>query len=230
MRAWIWRKTFSTMTIKNVDHQTIAWLKAAVFLTALLPLAKFGWNAIQHGLGANPIEKITRTTGYWALTMLMLSLAITPLRHISGWQWLVRLRRMLGLFAFFYASLHFLCYIVLDQFFDWDGIAKDIIKRPYITVGFPAFVLLIPLAITSTDNMIRKLGGKHWKSLHKLVYLSAIVAVVHYWWLVKKDLSNPIAFAIILVLLLGFRLITFCLRRLRKRMTVVNTNPIQNNS
>ena len=162
--------------------------------------------------------------------MLMLSLAVTPLRHLSGWQWLVRLRRMLGLFAFFYASLHFLCYIVLDQFFDWDGVGKDIIKRPYITVGFSAFVLLIPLAITSTDNMIRKLGGKRWKSLHKLVYLSAIGGVLHYLWLVKKDLSNSIGFAIVLVLLLGFRLVRFWLQHLSKQRAAVNLSPIQSKS
>lgn len=228
MQVWIWRKIFRMMVIKNLDHKTITRLKAVVFLAALLPLAKLCWYGIHDDLGANPIEKITRSTGYWALSLLILSLAVTPLRLMTGWQWLVRLRRMLGLFAFCYACLHFLCYIVLDQFFDWDGIAKDIVKRPYITVGFPAFLLLIPLALTSTDTMIRKLGGKRWKSLHKLVYLSAMGGVVHYWWLVKRDLSNPIAFAIILVLLLGFRLIRYWVQPRNQQISPVPLMPVSN--
>ena len=203
------------MTIKNLDNKTIAKIKICVFLLALLPLTKLGMNTYWDKLGANPIEKITRTTGYWTLTFLLISLSLTPLRRLSGCQWLMRIRRMLGLYAFLYGSLHFITYIVLDQFFDWEAILKDIIKRPYITVGFPAYLLLIPLAITSTDAMTRRLGGKRWRLLHKLVYLSAIGGVIHYWWLVKKDLTNPLSFAILLSLLLGLRLF-YWQRNLRK--------------
>ena len=181
--------------------------KGLVFLAVLIPFAKLAWLGWNDGLGANPIEKITRTTGYWTLTFLMITLTATPLRTLSGWNWPVRWRRMLGLFAFFYACLHFLTYLVLDQFFDWPAIVKDIAKRPYITVGFPAFVMLIPLAVTSTSNMVRRLGGKRWKMLHRLVYVIAIAGVVHFWWLVKKDITEPLQFAAVLTLLLGFRFI-----------------------
>ena len=181
--------------------------KGLVFLAVLIPFAKLAWLGWNDGLGANPIEKITRTTGYWTLTFLMITLTATPLRTLSGWNWPVRWRRMLGLFAFFYACLHFLTYLVLDQFFDWPAIVKDIAKRPYITVGFPAFVMLIPLAVTSTSNMVRRLGGKRWKMLHRLVYVIAIAGVVHFWWLVKKDITEPVQFAAVLAVLLGFRFI-----------------------
>ena len=181
--------------------------KGLVFLAALIPVVKLAWLGWNDGLGANPIEKITRTTGYWTLTFLLITLTATPLRTLSGWNWPVRWRRMLGLFAFFYACLHFLTYLVLDQFFDWPAIVKDIAKRPYITVGFPAFVMLIPLAVTSTSNMVRRLGGKRWKMLHRLVYVIAIAGVVHFWWLVKKDITEPVQFAAVLAVLLGFRFI-----------------------
>lgn len=194
------------MTWNHPDTKMLFWVKTALFLLALLPFANLVLKAVIDELGANPIEKITRTTGYWTLTLLLITLTVTPLRRLSGWSWLVRLRRMLGLFAFFYASLHFATYLVLDQFFDIASIAQDIVKRPYITIGFPAFLLLIPLAVTSNDSMIRRLGGKRWRLLHRLVYVSAIGGVIHYWWLVKKDLTNPITFAILLALLLGFRL------------------------
>lgn len=190
------------MILKNLNNNTLAIIKVIVFLLALIPLVRLGLHAYQDALGANPIEKITRTTGYWALTMIMVTLSATPLKQLLGWSWLVRLRRMLGLFAFFYALLHFSTYLVLDQFFDWDSIIKDIAKRPYITMGFPAFLLLIPLAVTSTDGMIRRLGGKRWKFLHRTVYLCAVGGVIHYWWLVKKDLTNPLMFAAVLALLL----------------------------
>ncbi len=194
------------MALKNLNNQTLTWLKRGVFLLALVPLGNLAVAGFTDGLGANPIEKITRSTGYWTLTLLMITLAITPLRRLAGWQWPVRLRRMLGLFAFFYGCLHFSMYLVVDQFFDWEGIAKDIIKRPYITVGFPSFVLMLPLAITSSDGMIRRLGGKRWRQLHRSAYICAIGGVVHYWWLVKKDLTNPITFAALLSVLLGLRL------------------------
>ncbi len=181
--------------------------KSLVFLIALIPLAKLAWLGFHNGLGANPIEKITRTTGYWTLTFLMITLAATPLRAISKWSWPVRWRRMLGLFAFFYACLHFLTYLVLDQFFDWGDIVKDIAKRPYITIGFPAFLMLIPLAVTSTNKMVQRLGGKRWKRLHKLVYVIGIAGVIHFWWLVKKDITEPLQFAAVLTALLGFRFV-----------------------
>jgi sulfoxide reductase heme-binding subunit YedZ len=190
---------------KTLDDTHLRRLKALVFLAALLPLALLLTAAWQDNLGANPIERITHNTGYWTLTFLLVSLGVTPLRQLSGASWLVRLRRMLGLFAFFYACLHFLTYLVLDQFFDWSAIAKDILKRPYITVGFAAFVLLIPLAVTSTNAMQRRLGGKNWKRLHRLVYLIATAGVVHFAWRVKKDLSRPLLFAGILALLLVLR-------------------------
>ena len=136
----------------------------------------------------------------------MITLSITPLRNISGWTWLIKLRRMAGLFAFFYVLLHFITYIWLDQFFDLAAILKDVIKRPFITIGFTAFILLIPLAITSNNAMIKKLGGKRWQLLHKLVYVIAIFAVIHYWWLVKKDITQPLIYAGVLTALLGFRL------------------------
>jgi sulfoxide reductase heme-binding subunit YedZ len=195
------------ISIKKLDNKIIAWVKITAFLLALIPLAKLGIGAYSDSLGANPIEKITRSTGYWTVTFLLISLTITPLRRFSGWNWLMRLRRMLGLFVFFYASLHFLTYLVLDQFFDWASIVNDIFKRPYITVGFPAFLLLVPLAVTSNNHMIKLLGGKRWLILHRLVYLCAVGGVVHYWWLVKKDLTNPLTFAVLLSLLLGIRLI-----------------------
>jgi len=194
------------VALKNPDNKTIAWIKAGVFLLALVPLVKLGVRGYFDLLGANPIEKITRTTGYWTLVMLMITLAATPLRRILGWAWLIRLRRMLGLFAFFYGTLHFLTYVVLDQFFDWPSIVKDIVKRPYITVGFPSFLLMIPLALTSTDRITRWLGGKRWRMLHRLVYLIAVGGVVHFWWLVKKDITELATFAAVLAILLGVRL------------------------
>ena len=190
---------------KTPKEQGILACKALLFLAALVPLGKLLWLGLHDGLGANPIEKITRATGWWTLTFLMITLTATPLRTLTGWGWPLRFRRMLGLFAFFYACLHFSTYLVLDQFFDWAAIVKDIAKRPYITVGFPAFVLLIPLAATSTHKMVQRLGARRWKQLHRLVYLIAVAGVVHFCWLVKKDLSEPLQFAAILVLLLGFR-------------------------
>lgn len=195
------------MNIKQLDDNTLSKVKVAFFILALIPFVRLIIGGVIDELGANPIEKITRSTGYWTLTFIMVTLSITPLRKITGWNWLTRTRRMLGLFAFFYASLHFLTYLVIDQFFDWENIVKDIVKRPYITVGFPSFLLLIPLAVTSNNALIKKLGGKRWRWLHRLVYIVAIGGVVHYWWLVKKDLTNPITFAAILALLLGIRVV-----------------------
>jgi len=177
-------------------------LKAALFVACLYPLARLVWLGFDDGLSANPVEFITRSTGTWTLVALCITLGITPLRRLTGWHWLVRLRRMFGLYAFFYACLHFTTYLWLDQFFDLAGIIKDIIKRPFITVGFLAFVLMIPLAATSSDGMIRRLGGKNWQRLHRTVYIIAACAVVHYWWLVKKDITQPLIYALVVAALL----------------------------
>ncbi len=197
---------------KTLNNKVLIGLKICIFILAFIPLIKLIISGYFDNLGANPIEKITHRTGYWTLVFLFITLGITPLRRLTGWLWLVRLRRQLGLFAFFYASLHFLTYLVLDQFFDWSSIAKDIVKRPYITIGFLAFVLLIPLAITSNDRLIRLLGGKRWRLLHRLIYPIAIAGVLHFWWLVKKDITEPLTFALILAILLGMRLFYWLLR------------------
>ena len=180
-------------------------LKSAVFLTCLIPLGQLGYGYYSDNLTANPIEYITRFTGSWSLIILLASLSVTPLRRLTGWNELIKLRRMLGLFAFFYAALHFSTYMVLDLFFDFAAIAKDIYKRPYITVGFSALVLMIPLAVTSSAAMIRRLG-KRWQQLHYLVYGIAILGVLHFYWLVKADIRRPVQYGAVLTLLLGCRL------------------------
>ena len=179
--------------------------KPLIFGVSLLPLAWILWLGWQDQLGANPVETLSHRTGDWSLRFLLLTLAITPLRRLSGWTGVQKYRRMLGLFAFFYVGLHFTVYLVFDQFFDWTAIVADIARRPYITVGFAAFVLLIPLAITSTNGMIRRLG-RHWQRLHRLVYLTAILGVLHYAWLVKADLREPLLYGGLLAALLGYRL------------------------
>ena len=181
------------------------WLKVPVFLLGLVPIGVVGWRALHNDLTANPIEYITHATGDWTLRFLVITLAITPLRKILGLPELVRFRRMLGLFAFFYACLHFSTYIVLDKFFDMSEIWKDILKRRFITVGFAAFLLLIPLAVTSTAGWIRRLGGKRWQALHRLIYASAILAVIHYYWLVKSAVLRPLTYGAIVAVLLLFR-------------------------
>jgi len=184
----------------------ISWLKPLVFLLCLIPFGQLAYNAYTGDLGVNPIETITRFTGSWALIFLLGSLAVTPLRRLTRWNELIKFRRMLGLFAFSYALAHFSTYLVLDLFFDWAAIGKDILKRPYITAGFTAFVLMIPLAITSTAAMIRRLG-KRWQQLHRLVYLAAIGGVIHFYWLVKADIRRPAQYGAVLALLLGYRLV-----------------------
>ncbi len=179
--------------------------KIGLFILCLFPLARLVGLGATAGLGANPIEFITRSTGTWTLVGLLLTLSITPLRRVTGWTALIRHRRTLGLFAFFYASLHFVTYIWLDQFFDPSSVARDIVKRPFITLGFAAFVLLIPLALTSTQAMMRRLG-RRWQQLHRLVYGIAILAVLHYLWLVKLDLTQPLIYGGVLALLLMMRL------------------------
>ena len=182
-------------------------LKPIVAAAALAPLAYLALGAWRGSLGANPIEAVTRSTGVWTLRLLILTLAVTPLRRLTGWNDVIRLRRMLGLFAFFYGSLHLLTYVWLDQFFDWQAMAKDVVKRPFITAGFSAFVLLVPLAATSTAGMIRRLGGRAWRRLHRLAYVAAALGVVHYWWLVKLDTRPPLRYGVLLAALLLVRLL-----------------------
>jgi sulfoxide reductase heme-binding subunit YedZ len=190
------------------------WLKPVVFLAALGPLARLGWKGLTGDLGANPIQLITFSTGTWTLVFLLITLGITPLRRISGQNGLIQYRRMAGLFAFFYGVLHLLTYLWLDQFFDLPAIVKDVYKRPFITAGFTGFVLLVPLAITSTKGWIRRLG-KRWQTLHRLIYLSAIAGVVHFLWLVKKDLREPLIYGTILAVLLGYRVVIWSTSALR---------------
>ena len=192
------------------------WIKAAVFAACLIPLARLVILGFGDGLGANPIEYITHSTGWWTLTFLMITLAVTPVRRLFNQPWLLRLRRMLGLYTFFYASLHFITYIWLDQFFDGAEIVKDVIKRPFITFGFAAFVLLIPLAATSTNAMVKRLGARRWQWLHRLIYLIATLAVIHFWWLVKLDVDEPLLFALILAGLLIARLLHLLIEHRRK--------------
>ena len=183
-------------------------LKVLVFLLCLVPLGELVLKAFGLwglSLGANPVESMIHSLGTWSLNFLLITLAVTPLRQITGWAWLLRFRRMLGLFAFFYVSLHFLTYAGIDQGFALQYILEDIVKRPYITIGFAAFLLLIPLAVTSNRAMVRKLGAR-WKKLHKLVYPIAILGVWHYYWLVKADLLEPLIYAGILAFLLGYRI------------------------
>jgi methionine sulfoxide reductase heme-binding subunit len=181
-------------------------LKVGVFGACLLPLAILAGQALTHNLGANPIDEVTDQTGIWTLRLLLITLAVTPARRLTGWNRLIQLRRLLGLFAFFYGSLHFLTYIWLDQFFVLEDIIADVKDRPFITVGFASFTLLIPLAVTSTTAMIKRLGGKWWQRLHRLVYAIAIGGVVHYLWLVKADIQQPLLYGGILGVLLAYRL------------------------
>jgi sulfoxide reductase heme-binding subunit YedZ len=209
----------------------IRWVaKPIVFAAALLPVADLIWGALHGELGANPLEKITHATGDWTLRFIIMTLAITPVRRLTGRNWLIRFRRMIGLFAFFYGSLHFLIYVVADRFAGLDlvdgvwawstaralaaSIWEDIYKRPYITVGFTGLVAMVPLAITSTAGWIRRLGGRRWNRIHQLIYVTAVAGVIHYWWLVKADILHPAIYASFVVILLGLRLI-WALKRSR---------------
>lgn len=196
------------LTMKSLSTRQLFWCRVLVFVLALLPFLSLVYAVYQDALGANPLEFITRNTGDWALYFLCISLAITPLRKILEWHWLIRLRRMFGLYAFFYASLHFLTFFWFDHFFDVSDMWRDVIKRPFITVGFVAFVLLLPLALTSNQWMIRQLGGKQWQLLHRLVYLIAPLGVLHYFWMKagKNLLLQPLLFAALVSGLLGVRL------------------------
>jgi methionine sulfoxide reductase heme-binding subunit len=180
-------------------------VKSLVFAACLGPVAWLTYGAFMDALGANPIAAITNETGVWTLRFLAVTLLITPLRKLTKWNALIRYRRMFGLFAFFYGCLHFLTYVWLDQFFALGDIVKDVMKRPFITVGFTAFVLMIPLALTSTAGWIRRLGGKRWNLLHRLIYVSAVLGVIHYLWLVKADTIRPIRYGVVIGVLLVAR-------------------------
>lgn len=182
------------------------WLKPSVFVLALLPLAWLAARAFTDQLGVNPVETLNRFLGDWALRFLLIALAVTPLRRLTHWAPLARLRRMLGLFAFFYVCLHLASYVGVDLYFDWAALWKDIAKRTYITLGMAAVLLLVPLAVTSTDGMIRRLGGRAWRRLHMLVFPAAILGVAHYWMMVKADIRQPLLHAAVLAVLLGSRL------------------------
>ena len=201
----------------------LAMIKAALFALCLVPFSHLVWGVTYDSLGANPVEAVTRSTGWWTLFLLCATLAVTPLRRASGANWLLKLRRMLGLYAFFYAALHFVTYVWLDQWFDVAAIAADVLKRPYITVGFTAFLLLIPLAATSTDAMQRRLG-RSWQRVHRFIYLIAVFGVLHFWWLVKRDVTEPALFAPVLAGLLGVRLYWLLQRRARVARPAVATS------
>ena len=191
----------------NPKPSQLAWLKAAIFALSLVPFARMVWLTVSGQL-VEPLEFITRGTGDWTLYFLCITLALTPLRRLAKWNWLVKLRRMVGLFAFFYAALHFTTFLWFDHFFDLEAMWKDVLKRPFITVGFIAFVLLIPLAATSTNAMVRRLGGKRWQWLHRLVYVIAPLGILHFWWMkaAKHNFTQPIIFGLIVALLLAMRL------------------------
>jgi sulfoxide reductase heme-binding subunit YedZ len=195
-------------------------LKVVVWVACLAPLAWLGQRAWVGDLGANPISFITNTLGDWTFRILLASLAVTPLRIVSGWSWPITLRRLLGLFAFFYASLHFSVWLVLDHYFDWHEMGADIVKRPFITVGMAALTLLIPLAVTSTSGMIKRMGGVAWRRVHSLVYLVGVLAALHYLWLAKKSVTGPYYYITVLVILLGIRLADWGRRRLAARARV----------
>lgn len=207
-------------------------VRAVLFLLALVPFARLIVLGFMDGLGANPVEFVMRSLGTWTLVMLCTTLAITPLRWLTGWAWLVRLRRMAGLFCFFYVALHFTTYVWLDQWFDLAAIWKDIAKRPYITAGFAAFVLLIPLAATSTRAMVKRLGARNWQRLHRLVYLIAALAILHYWWhkAGKNDFGEVSIYAAIVAVLLGVRLVHWARNRSRARRQGNSDSPAYSSS
>jgi methionine sulfoxide reductase heme-binding subunit len=188
-------------------------IKPVVFIACLLPFSWLVYSAFWGDLGANPVETITNETGIWTLRLIVATIAITPLRWATKWNPIINFRRMIGLFAFFYATIHFMIYFILDRSLMFDGLWEDIVKRPYITVGFTGFVLMIPLAMTSTKGWIRRLGGQRWNTLHKAVYITAVAAVIHYWWKVKLDVTDPMIYAAIVAVLLGARAVRWFSRR-----------------
>jgi sulfoxide reductase heme-binding subunit YedZ len=192
-------------------------LKVTVFLLCLGPVAVLTWKAFHDLLGANPIDVITRTTGRWTLTFLLITLGITPVRRLTGMPWMIRFRRMLGLYAFFYGCLHLTTYLWLDKFFDVHEMLNDILKRRFITAGMTAWLLMLPLALTSTTGWIRRLGGKRWQKLHRLIYFSASAGVIHFIWLVKADLQKPLTYGAILAVLLAYRALMWATAKAKSR-------------
>jgi sulfoxide reductase heme-binding subunit YedZ len=199
----------------------IRWIKVPVFMVCLVPLGLLAWKGFHGMLGANPIEVITHATGDWTMRFLLITLAITPLRKLLRMPSLIRFRRMFGLYAFFYGLLHFMTWLWLDKFFDWHEMVADVVKRKFITVGMLAFLLLIPLAVTSTAGWIRRLGGKNWQWLHRLIYVTAVAGVIHYIWLVKADLRKPLQYAAILGALMLYRVAVWVAPKLRRDRAVV---------
>ena len=197
--------------------QDVKFKKALVFVNCLVPLVLLGWDAARGRLGANPLDFVTRATGTLTIVFLLLSLAVTPARKVTGLQWLIRFRRMLGLYAFFYGSLHLLTYVWFDKSFDLAAVAEDVARRRFIAVGMLAFFLMIPLAVTSTNAMVRRLGGRRWALLHRAAYVSAAAGVLHFYMLVKSDVRRPLLFGAVLALLLGYRLFVWYSKRLKSR-------------
>ena len=191
--------------MKAPREQVLRILKVLVFVLCLGPLAVLVWKGFHELLGANPVDVITRTTGKWTLVFLLITLSITPVRKLAALPWLIRFRRMVGLYAFFYGCLHLTTYVWLDKFFDVHEMLHDIVKRRFITAGMTAFTLMLPLALTSTTGWIRRLGGKRWQKLHRLIYFSAAAGVIHFIWLVKADLRQPLTFGAVLAVLLAYR-------------------------
>jgi len=197
---------------------TSKWTKVLVFILCLVPLGLLIWQGFHDDLTLNPVQYVEHTTGDWVLRFLAMTLAVTPLRKMLRLPQLIRFRRMLGLFAFFYVCLHFTTWVWLDRYFDWRQMLDDVVKRPYITVGFAGFLLLIPLAVTSTAGWIRRLGGRRWQLLHRLIYIAAILGVIHYYWLVKSDVRKPLEYAFIIGALLLWRIGTWLIERRRRQV------------
>lgn len=210
LRAPLTSKVPAALASRNFNF-----LRATLFVAASLPLARLFYLGFAAELSANPVEFVIRSLGTWTFVALLVTLSITPLRLATGWAWLLRLRRMFGLFTFFYAALHFSAYFWLDQWFDWAAIVKDVLKRPYITVGFAGLLLLLPLAVTSTNGWVRRLGGHNWQRLHRLVYIIAVLAAAHFWWqkAAKNDLGEPLIYATLVGALLGVRLVLWARRK-----------------
>jgi methionine sulfoxide reductase heme-binding subunit len=211
--------------MKPLPEKFVRALKVPVFLVCLTPSFLLIWKGFHDGLGANPIDVITRSTGKWTLTFLLITLSVTPVRKLSGLTWLIRFRRMLGLFAFFYGTLHLTTYVWLDKFFNVHEMLHDIAKRRFITAGMTAWALMLPLAITSTTGWIRRMGGKRWQKLHRLIYFSAAAGVVHFIWLVKADLRRPFTYGAILAVLLAYRVIAWLLAKARARRSMAGQQP-----
>ena len=205
----------------------LRYFKPVIFLACLAPLASLAWRGFHAELGANPIEAITHSTGTCTLVFLLVTLSVTPLRKLTRQYWLINLRRMFGLFAFFYGCLHLTTYVWLDKFFDVHQMLADIAKRRFITAGLAGFVLMIPLALTSTKGWIRRLGGKRWQALHRLIYLSAAAGVIHYIWLVKADLRSPLRYAFVLLVLLGYRIVASIVSRAKAEAGVPPATKIE---